>query len=389
MKKICLSVMHSLRDLLVRIFPDFSDKKEYQFAFLVHPRDIRDVYRKYSFLRFLPKRTLNFLLRFYWPVILSRVTGLVSQKTGKEIDGFIVTIPLTARQMMENHELALKKIIQAVKLAKKSGAKLIGLGGLTSSLSKGGLDLLEKTDINITTGHAYTAYNVTQTLLKLAAFFETNKSTAIIAIVGAAGSIGSTSAKLLARAGFSNFTLVDVERKKHFFANLIAEVQKLNPTAKIVTSHQIASIKTADFIVSTTNAPEAVIKSEDLKRGAVVVDDAQPSDVSIEVLTRPDVLVVEAGIVHTPHITSHFNFNLKDRFDNFCCLAEVLILAAHEWKEHYVINRATMDLVDKIAEWGKGLEFRVAEFQNFNESIKREKLESMKQIITGKNEFQS
>lgn len=375
-------ILHSFRDLFVRLLPDFSNKKEYQFAFLVHPRDIRDVYRKYPFLESLPHSFLETLLKFYWPVLLSRVTGLVSQKTGRELKGFILTIPLTARQMMENRSLALKKITQAVILAKKSGAKIIGLGGLTSSLSRGGFDLLEKKlDIAITTGHAYTAYNVEQTLLKLTNFLEINKKDAVLAFVGAAGSVGTMSAKLLARAGFSKFLLIDVERKRHPLATLAEEIKQLNQDADITLSHQIASIRDADCIVSTTNAPEAVIQLQDLKRGAVVVDDAQPSDVSPEVLKSPEVLVVEAGIVHTPHITSHFNFNLKDKFDNFCCLAEVLVLAAHERREHYVIQHPTLELVDHIAAWGTKMGFRVAEFQNFNESIPQRRLVEIKHII--------
>ncbi len=374
--------IHSVRDLLVRILPDRSDKSEYRFAFLVHPRDIRDVYRKYHFLKLFPESILLFLLRFYWPVILSQVTGLLSQKTKKELQGFILTIPLTARQMMENRSLALKKIKQSVMLAKKLGAKIIGLGGLTSSLSRGGFDLLEKKlGIAITTGHAYTAYNVTQTLLKLVKNLGMNKKDIMLAFVGAAGSVGSMSATLLARAGFSKFLLVDVEHKKHLLATLTKEIQQFNPAAEISFSHQIASIRDADFIISTTNAPEAVIQLRDLKRGAVVVDDAQPSDVSPEVLKSPEVLVVEAGIVHTPHITSHFDFNLKDKFDNFCCLAEVLVLAAHEWREHYVIQRPTLKLVDHIAAWGKEMGFRVAEFQNFNESIPKRRLAEIKRII--------
>ncbi len=379
--KILRLVAHSVRDLLVRLLPDFSDKTNYQFAFLVHPRSTHDVYRKYPFLKFLPLSLLHFLLRFYWPVVLSRVTGLTSRVTGKEIRGFVLTIPLTTRQMMENRALALKKILQAVVFAKKSGATMIGLGGLTSSLSKGGEELLGKTEINITTGHAYTAYNVSQNLFALADLFGVDKTKVTVAIVGAAGSVGSTSAKLIARAGFTRLFLIDLERKKHFFSDLVSEIKILNPVVNVFTSHHIADIKESDFIITATNAPEAVIKSEDLKRGAVVIDDAQPSDVSPEALLRPDILVVEAGVVHTPNVKNNFNFNLKDRFDNFCCMAEVLALAANEWREHYVINRATLPLVDKIAGMGKELGFRVAEFQNFNESISRERLDAMKKII--------
>lgn len=374
-------ILHSLSDLVRLFLPDFSNKKTYKYAFLVHPRNIKDVYRKYPLFKHLPISTLEAFLRFYWPVKLSKVTGLKSIKDNRSIEGFILTIPLTAHQMMEDRHLAKKRIIQALKLAKKSGAKIIGLGGLTSSLTRGGLDLIEaSTGINITTGHAYTAFNVTKNLFTLVDIFGIEKHKLLIAIVGAAGSIGSTSAKIIAREKFSNLILIDLERKKDQFTKLISDLKIINPDINISVSHRITDISNADFIIAATNAPEALIKSEDVKAGAVVIDDAQPSDVSPEVLKRPDVLVIEAGVVHTPDILSHFNFNLKERNDNFCCMAEVLILAALGHDSNYVINRATLEDVDYISKYGEDMGFRIAKFQNFNESIDQSRIVNVKNI---------
>jgi predicted amino acid dehydrogenase len=212
-----------------------------------------------------------------------------------------------------------------------------------------------------------------------------DKKKAWVGIVGAAGSIGSTSAKLLAREGFGQLLLIDVERKHVHFTELVAEIKKLNPAVTVELSHQVRDIKKCDIIVAATNAPEALIRSEDLKGGAIIVDDAQPSDVHPDVFARKDVLVTEAGVTHTPGITNNFNFGLKDRQDNFCCLAEVFILAANEWDEHYVINRATLDLVDEIGALGKKLNFRIGKFQNFRESISDEKLAYVKDVIKQNN----
>ena len=53
--------------------------------------------------------------------------------------------------------------------------------------------------------------------------------------MGATGSIGSSCLKILARDGYDNFLLVDIERKAHFFENLVAELKKMNPDVKIQT----------------------------------------------------------------------------------------------------------------------------------------------------------
>jgi len=371
------AILHSFRDLAVLLLPE-RQSSEYAYAFIVHPRNIKDVYRQYPFLRAIPSSLVKLVLRSYWPVIISRVSGLSSVESGREVRGFVLAVPLTAEQMLADRDLARRKIIQAARLAKKSGAKIIGLGGLTASMSRGGLDVVENVKINVTTGHAYTAHNVSQNLFALMDRFGSSREEVLVAIVGAAGSIGSSTAQVVAREGFKRILLVEVERKKDAVQKLIPILEGLNPDIDVRVSHSIEDIRDADFVVTATNTPEALVRSHHLKSGAVVIDDAQPSDVAPEVLLRPDVLVVEAGVVHTPAIRTHFDFNLKGKNDTFCCMAELLILAAHGWDDHYTIARTDLKRVDTIASWGEALDFKPAALQNFLESISDEKVEHVR-----------
>ena len=370
----------AVSDLIIRYLPNFN-KDKYFFAFLVHPRNTADIYRKYPFFRYFPDKFTDWAFRHFWPVVLSEVEGVKSIKNGKNIKGFVLTVPLTAKQMLEDRDFAVKRIIDTIKLAEKLGAKIVGLGALISSLTKGGLDLIDKVKPHITTGHALTAHTVTSNLFKFVELFKLDKNKVLVAIVGATGSIGSSCLKILARAGYDNFLLVDIERKAHFFENLVAELKKMNPDVKIQTSNQIRSIKEADFIITATNAPEAVVTSEDLKSGSVVVDDAQPSDVSPEVFDREDVIAVEGGLLHTPNIKNHFNFGLKDKYDNFSCMGEIMVLAAHEHRHNYVINKPTLENIDEISAMAGKMGIRLSEFQNAKEKISREKLARVCNII--------
>ncbi len=67
--KTLIVILHAFRDLIVRWLPNLR-KGEYCFAFLVHPRDINDVYRKYPFAKFLPEKLLLLGLKHFWPVVL-------------------------------------------------------------------------------------------------------------------------------------------------------------------------------------------------------------------------------------------------------------------------------------------------------------------------------
>lgn len=378
--KFLSSIYGSVRDLFIRYLPNFH-KKDYCFAFLVHPRNTKDIYRKFPFFRYFPDRFVDFIFINLWPIVLSEVEGVVSVKNGNKIRGFVLTVPLTAKQMLENREFALKRIIDTIKLAEKKGVKIVGLGALISSLTKGGLDLIGKVKPNITTGHALTVFTVTSNLFKLVEIFKIDKNKILVAIVGATGSIGSSSLKVLARAGYDNFILVDIERKAHFFDDLIIELRKINPDIKIETSSQIKSIKEADFIITATSAPEAVVKPEDLKSGSVIIDDAQPSDVSIEVFDRDDVMAIEGGLLHTPNIKNNFNFGLKNKQDNFSCMGEVMVLAAHEYKRNYVINKPTLELVDEISEMALNMGIKLSKFQNTKEIISQDKISRIDNII--------
>ena len=371
-------ILDSLKDLFFGFFSFKKNQKEYKYAFLVHPREIDDVFRKYPFARFFSRYLVEKFLYIYWPVVISRVTGLKTKNGEEDITGLIITIPLTAKQMINNRGLALRRILRATKLAKNYGAKIIGLGGLTSSLSRGGLDLKEKMEVNVTTGHAYTAYNVTKNLFKLVEMFNIDKTKIKVAVVGSAGSVGSSSAELIVREGFNNLILVDLTRKLDKVKELSLGLLNLNNEINVQVTDNIYSVKEADFIITATNTPEAMIRNEHLKDGAVVIDDAQPSDVHPDVLKREEVLVIEAGVVYTPGVNNHFDFNLKNKHDNFCCMAEVMILASNKWQGDYVVNRTDLDLIDRVVEMSKHLNFRLGDFQNFLEKITPERLNLIK-----------
>ncbi len=372
--------MNIFFDLFYILKGKFSKKKshEYKFAFLVHSRGYKDIYRKYPKLKLIPKTIVIFIMNHLWPITLSKVTGIYSIKTKEHVKGYVLGIPMTSQEMMSNRDSSLTKIRQALYLARGKGVTIVGLGGLTSSLSAGGKSLLD-IDMHVTTGHAYTAYNVTQNLFKLVEIFEMSKEQVRVAVVGAAGSVGSLSVLLIARAGFGSITLIDLKRKD--LSELETRVRNMRPDMTVFISHEVKDIKSCNFVITATNTPDALITKELVEDGMVIIDDAQPSDIHPDVLKLENVLVIEAGVVDTPGVKSNFNYGLKSKTDNFCCMTELLILASHGWDKHYIIERATLEHVDEISKMGDDLGFKIASFQNFLESISQQKIEHVKSII--------
>lgn len=356
------------------------DKKK--FGFLVHPRDRRDYFNKFPYVKWFPDFVVDFMTKHGNPVLVSKITGL-RDANGEDVEGHIIAITMTAKQMLEDREQALKQIMRAVEYAKKKGVGLIGFGALTASLSRGGLSVGEQIEgIGITTGRAYTVKTVTGYAKKCITDFGFNKETVKVGIVGAAGSIGSGSAKILARWGVKNFVLVDLERKLEAVEDCMDAVVREGDEPHVTTTHKVHDIRGCDIIIAATNAPEVIITSRDLKPGALVINDAQPSDVSPDIITnRNDVLVIEGGVIRTSGIKCNFNLGLVSPEDTFCCLGEILVLAHHHHFKDFALGELNLDLIDQISEMSEGVPLQLAPFQNAVGEIPEAQIKNVRRII--------
>ena len=374
-------VFSALADLFIRILPRF--RKKGGFAFLVHPRDLRDVYKKYPFFRLLPVHITEKILTHFWPVTVARIEG-VKQKGGEQLHGWIISVPITAKQMMRDRELALHFIKKACSLAEKKGAALVGLGALTASFSRGGKDLKGDSKVGIVTGRIFTSKIIVDTVEKAATALDLNKDSKI-AIVGAAGSIGTACAQLLAFKGFTNMLLVDLSNKNDRIKALIKEVKEIQPSCMIEQSNQISSIRQSDIIIAATNRPDALIRTEHLKPGAVVVDDAQPSDVDPGILReRDDVLILEGGVAHMDGVKINFNLGLKHPEDIFSCLAETIILAYLGSDDDFQVGqimKLDFDALKRLEEAARKIGIRVGDFQNFEKVYTQDEIAHVRSII--------
>jgi len=348
------------------------------FAFLIHSRDYTDVQRKFKIAKFLPKSWVEFWCLHWPPVVVSKITGL-KDKDGQECKGWLIGIPMTAKQMMENREMAKEKIIQAIKKAEKLGARIVGLGALTSSVTNGGEEIRDKVNIKITPGHAYTTFTVSSYVLKVISEFSLDKNDLILGVVGAAGSVGSSCLQYLATKEIKNFILIDLERKNPRLQKLTEKLKEINPQLQISVSHQIKDVKNADIVITATNAPEALVRPEDLKTNAIIVDDAQPSDISPEVAKeRSDVLLIDGGVVATPQMNTHFNMGLSNKNDIFCCLGETLIIAHSKIFNEYKAGQMDMALVDEFGKRGEALGFKLSSLQRFGKIHVKEHIGALK-----------
>jgi len=314
------------------------------FACVIHPlHPKRDVARKYPLLgKVLPTPLIHFLSRFWPPVYLSHITGVRSEATGKEIEGWLLACPFTTRQMLQlPPQTVYKKIVQTGGLAQRLGARILGLLAFTSVIGDGGVTIAQRLAIPVTTGRSLTVAVTVEALEEAARCKGVRPESATVAVVGATGTTGSACAELLASVA-AELVLIgrsDSDLAESRLAQVEMRVREAG--ARLVrTSTRLEDIREADMVLSVTSAARPVIQPEHLKRGAVVCDVATPPDVSPRVaIERDDVLVIEGGEVDVPgEVDFGFDFGLPPG-KAFACMAETMVLALEGRYESYSLGK--------------------------------------------------
>jgi fatty aldehyde-generating acyl-ACP reductase len=321
------------------------------FAFLVHPRaDLAtDLARVWRPLGVVPERASQWGLRHLPvpPLPLARVhrrdgdgqllgAGADISDGGGRLLGHVLVVPVGARQLLtEDRRWVIGKIEQAVDHAVGLGASVVGLGALTAPVTAGGRLLRDRPGVTVTTGNAFTAHLTVEGLRRLLPAAPGGH----IAVVGATGSVGSCVVRLLADEPMgTDLTLIAREPKR--LAALADEVTttlaERGEPLTIRTARTMDAVRDADLVVVLTSATDALLRSEHLKRGAVVLDDTQPRNTDPALLTRrPDVLVIDGGVAAVPGIDIRGDIGLP-RGLAYACLCETMLMALDGQRGHAV-----------------------------------------------------
>ena len=319
---------------------DTSHSPRGRFAFLIHPRTdpSEDLALVNPLLGLLPGKLVESAMRRLPLKPWVHATITADDRSG-EVLGEVIAVPLTPSMLLgDDRALVAKRIDAGIDLAVAHGATVLGLGALTAPATAGGAKLRRRTDIGVTNGNAYTAAVTAAAVERIAAGMNRPP---VVALVGANGSVGTAVARLVGRSGVAE-ELVLVGRTP---AALTALAGDLGATW----STDMSACRRADLVVLMTSAAGAVLTSEHLKLGATVLDDTQPRNTSPALATeRPDVLLLDGGVVSTPGLRRvGYGMDLDDAA-SFACLAESSLLALSDHRGHGTIGRPSLEQVDRV-----------------------------------------
>ena len=418
------------------------EKISHKFAFIIHypaPEDV--IANNPSFKAFERPDLYRFLewqSSFREAGVCCHMPALRSH-SGAVVEGWLIGVPFGAREMMNlPREETLGVIKKAVELGRELGAEIVGLGALSSVVSRGGRAVAGQ-GVAITSGNSFTTLMAMEALLAGARKMRINFSTARGAVLGATGSIGRACALLLSQditnivllgnprhprssrnrlnsltiemlalayqrrcqgilSGLSEWLdrLINSYRKKDELRSLELEkalrradgsslelIKELCRDLAVEFPLEIsmdldASLPQCDMIVAASNSPEFVVYPRHLQSGAVICDVARPADVAPEVRERDDVLVLEGGLVSYPEPVA-FGPNLGYRDGvNLGCLSETILLALEgDCRDFSIGSRLSLDTIEYLRRLGEKHGFALAGLMTGNREIGDKEIEEI------------
>ncbi|MFW9880114.1 MAG: hypothetical protein ACFFG0_44130 [Candidatus Thorarchaeota archaeon] len=327
------------------------------FVFLAHPLDLYFVYKKYPSLKKVPKFIVKLITKHLWPVVGGEITGFKT-KYNKNIKGIIIGCPLTGEQMSTFKNLAKKRVFQSVKLSEKIGAKYIGLGAFTSIVTNDGFDLINKFDINLTTGNTYATALLIANVERIVDKFNLRLNQLTLAIVGAGGSVGSAASKILA-GKVKKIILID--KSLESLEKIKTDIYNVNKNC--IFDDNLRFIKEAKIVITVTSAAGGIIGLGDVNKGTILIDCAHPKNVKTELLYNNNFLVIDSGIAKVPGIKYGVDIGLLEE-EVYGCLGEVLTLMWHNRNINFGLGKVNPTSVEEITNLAKEAGLYVAPFRN-------------------------
>jgi len=330
--------MKFIKNILATIFPCFIKKRNSRIVWIVHPRNLADILKQISVFKFMPEKFVLWLLRHIPPYIISTL------KTNGLASGYIIAIPLLPSDFKNNKKLALKRVRQAVKLAKELGIKKISVGGFLSSVVEKN-NLSKEMGVNFFDGTNLLSHIITD---KVQRIINASDNDISIAIIGATTKSGKLISKLVSKLNIKSLVLLGTTQSN--LDNLREECcNNKMCTVNINATTEKRDIEGVDIVILTTYIPEDDEVVPLLKNGSVFIAAIEPTSPFVFDIEKqkPEVKVIKDIIVKTPGVRAGVRTGLP-RNHSFVCLSEAIV---HD-DENSAKTKNTEETKELLEEYG-------------------------------------
>jgi len=341
---------------------------------VIHPLDIGFIHRHPAFrwTRLLPDALVEAVAAWMPPMHVSRITGARSPFNGQRVEGQLISLGATPRQIMaRSPRFTYKRLLRAAKMAESRGARLLGLGAFTSVVGDAGVTVARESPISVTSGNSLTVATTLESAKQAARKIGVKDlSRGRGMVIGATGSIGSVCSRMIAQA-VRDVVLISIEPNK--LTALERVIKRETPDVRVTVATTSAGlIHDCDLIVTATSGfGQRILDIGQCKPGAIICDVARPPDINAaEAALRPDVLVIESGEVIIPgEVEFGYDIGLPPRV-SYACLAETALLAMAGRFESFTLGREIRaEKVKEIYRLFQQHEFRLAGLRSLGRSL--------------------
>ncbi len=336
------------------------------FAVIGHPYNLNHLIRYFKY--FKPELKLpseGFLLKLFEMTPSYRSYDIKNFKsiTGKTTNGYFIMCPIIPDMLAIKPEKVVEKVGQACRVAEELGVGIVSLGGFTSIAGeKYGKILTGFANVPLTTGNTLTVAMVLEGVYQACKLMEIDLAKAKVTIIGGAGDIGGSCAKILASkveeitiTGRSEKNLMEAER-----------ILGYSGKARIKTSRDNnQAVRNADVLIAAASVSSSIIDFGNFKPGAVICDVGYPKNISYTMCHRDDIFIFSGGLVKLPtEFDLGFDIGLPSNRILYGCFAEAIVLDLEERYENFSWGKGaiTADRVALILEMCKKHGFELAPF---------------------------
>jgi acetylornithine/succinyldiaminopimelate/putrescine aminotransferase/predicted amino acid dehydrogenase/acyl-coenzyme A synthetase/AMP-(fatty) acid ligase len=229
-------------------------------------------------------------------------------------------------------ELLRDRIETAIRLAAELGCRTVVLGGQTSSVTADATAVRPPVGVKLSTGNTFTVAVAASRLIDACREIGVTGADSAdrVAVVGAAGNIGSALARVLARTALGRRLLLVGRRRSAVRLDVDAEaIRQAHPSVDVMVSTRLADVIGSNVVVVATSGSLPVLLPEHVAsdRPVVVLDVSQPHGVSPRMKReRPLARVSPVGLVRLPVDPDFRASPFTPPGAVFACLAEAVLL---------------------------------------------------------------
>lgn len=379
-------------------------------AFLVHSVEPRYTVALDGSLRPLGESRIqaavNLVADLGEPFVLSR-TRIVSAGAAVHLE--FICVPHYAQALLAMEPTLAQDVVgRAIRLAAARGARLVGLGGMTSIVTGGGT-LATQHGVAVTTGNTYTVLSALDALVEALTLRGRALADVQMAIVGAAGMIGGTlighflgRVRRLVLVGNPAKPTTTRRRLVHHLEAAFDQAPAawaqalgtpgLDSTGRVALAERIVSGELAtsagvacpavaapelarcDVIVCAASATEHILDIAGIPPNAIILDLSRPHVVDpAAARTRPDLLFIEGGLVGFPGAPELGVDIGAPPGQGLACMAETVMLGLGGHFEHTSVGaRADLQTQRRLRTLAARFGFSPGSLRNFNRTLQRD-----------------